>query len=223
MSTSAVLLAAGSGRRFKKKNPKQWALLNGEPLFLKSLRVFTRVPSVKEIVLVVNPRQEKKYKSLLKRKKYLRNVHVVAGGGFRGQSVKNGFRALRNPTSVVLIHDTARPLVTREIVRRVETAARRFGAALAAWPVGDTLKKSRKNDFVKKTVSRQSLWAAQTPQGFRWDWAVRVLGSPSTTATDDVELVERRGGKVKIVLGSSQNIKVTYPSDLKICQSLLKN
>jgi 2-C-methyl-D-erythritol 4-phosphate cytidylyltransferase len=123
---------------------------------------------------------------------------------------------------VVLIHDAARPLVSPDVVARVVSAARRSGAALAAWPVTDTLKSQKTGVLrVNKTVPRDGLWLAQTPQGFRRDWAPLLLRRMDG-ATDDVQAAERAGRPVEIVPGSPRNIKVTRPEDMKICEALLE-
>jgi 2-C-methyl-D-erythritol 4-phosphate cytidylyltransferase len=112
-------------------------------------------------------------------------------------------------------------LITRDIVERVAQAALKHGAALAAWPLPDTLKWAAANERVKKTVPIKNLWLAQTPQGFKRAVALKCLLKPSRSATDDVELAQRRGVRVQLVKGAPTNIKVTYPHDLDLCRALL--
>jgi 2-C-methyl-D-erythritol 4-phosphate cytidylyltransferase len=107
-----------------------------------------------------------------------------------------------------------------DIVRRVISTTQKRGVALAAWPLSDTLKLTGKAGRVKKTVSRDQFWCAQTPQGFRRAIAEKCLLHPSPTATDDAELAERRGFPVSVVVGSPTNIKVTFPRDLEIAKVL---
>lgn len=221
MRSGVVLLAAGAGKRVGGR-PKQFQLLNGAPLFMTSLRVFASMPTIKEIVVVVGSGHVGRVTSLLKRLRTRTNIAVVEGGAFRGASVRNGVRALSKNLDVVLVHDSARPLVDKNIVQRVVKAAQQTGVALAAWPLPDTLKMSNGQQLVKKTIPRQKLWLAQTPQGFRRDIADKCLLSASRTATDDVALAERKRFKVKIVEGSAINFKVTYPEDLKLCRLLAK-
>ncbi len=222
MRSGAVLLAAGSSRRLKGSRPKQLMSFDGEPLFMKSLRVFNEVPSIREIVVVVS----KECRSLIDRRirsfSTKKKIRSVLGGAFRGESVRNGVRALSDQLDVVLVHDCARPLVTRDIVERVERAAGLRGVALAAWPVPDTLKLSTIDARVRKTISRQHMWLAQTPQGFKRAIAVQCLLKPSKTATDDVELAERKGYGVSLVRGSATNVKVTVPGDLLMCRTLVR-
>lgn len=221
MSTGVVLLAAGSGRRFGGPTPKQFLPFQGEPLFLKSLRTFASVPSVSEIVLVVSPEAMKKAVGLVRHVKVRPRLMVAQGGKFRGESVRNGLYAFAEIPSVVLIHDSARPLVDAAIIRRVEQAAQSKGAALAAWPLPDTLKRWKKG-VVAQTIPRKDLWVAQTPQGFKRKVAETCLLKPLSNATDDVELAERKGFPVKIVLGSAHNFKITHASDLKLARSLIE-
>jgi 2-C-methyl-D-erythritol 4-phosphate cytidylyltransferase len=132
-------------------------------------------------------------------------------------------RALSLDLDVILVHDTARPLVSRSIIERVARAASKKGAALAAWPLPDTLKSADKAGRVLKTIPRKNLWLAQTPQGFRRDVAMDCLLKPSSTATDDVELAERKGYRVVLVQGAPTNMKVTYPHDFSICEAILRS
>lgn len=215
-----ILLAAGSGRRFGGSLPKQFQRVNGVPLLLRSLRVFQTLPFVNDIAVVVSPEHQVRVTSLLKREKGRRPMTVVKGGAYRGASVRNGFFALATTDRVVLVHDSARPLVTADIVRRVFKSALSKGAALAAWPLGDTLKLAARNGRVQKTIPRHQLYLAQTPQGFRRDVAEKCLARPSRTATDDVQLAERRGYPVFVVEGGPSNFKVTYPFDLELCRRL---
>jgi 2-C-methyl-D-erythritol 4-phosphate cytidylyltransferase len=220
MSTGVVLLAAGSGHRFGGRTPKQFLPLKGEPLFVKSLRVFGSVPSVKEIVLVAPPGRARQLTRRVPRLPGRIALSVVDGGSFRGASVRNGVKALSPRVRIILVHDAARPMVTADIVRRVEAAARRTGSALAAWPLADTIKVGN-GRRVRKTIPRAGLWLAQTPQGFRRDVAYKCLMNPRKNATDDVALAEARRLPVELVEGSPTNIKITTPDDLRLCRALL--
>jgi 2-C-methyl-D-erythritol 4-phosphate cytidylyltransferase len=220
MRSAVVLLAAGSGRRAGGKTPKQFVLVNGVPLFMRSARLFASLPSVKEMVFVSQPQHHGRISALVRRLRFAGTWRLVAGGEYRGASVRNGVRAVSCDPDVVLVHDTARPLVSADIVRRVERAALSNGAALAAWPLPDTLKRASADGRVRATIPRRNLWLAQTPQGFRWDVAQACLLHPSPSATDDAELAERKGQRVHVVEGAATNFKVTYPMDLKLCRLL---
>jgi 2-C-methyl-D-erythritol 4-phosphate cytidylyltransferase len=218
MRSAVVLLAAGSGRRAGVKTPKQFLLLGGEPLFVKAARTFAANKSTREIVCVSQPENHARIAARLRDIRFAGEWKIVAGGPYRGVSVRNGVRAVDSDPDVVLVHDCARPLVTGEIIRRVEQSAFRHGAALAAWPLPDTLKHTTRQGRVRKTIPRKNLWMAQTPQGFRWNVAQSCLLKPSPTATDDAELAERKGFPVYVVEGAAANFKVTYPADLQLCR-----
>ncbi len=229
MKVGAVLLAAGSSRRFGGARPKQFLKLNGRPLLIHSLQTFLKTPSVKEVVVVIanEVKQSQEVVRLLARlrraSRYAprNDVKVTFGGDYRGASVRNGVLALSKNVDVILVHDTARPLVTRPIIEAVARMAHKKGAALAAWPLPDTLKWAGTDARVKKTIPRKDLWLAQTPQGFRRDVALACLLKPSPTATDDAELAERKGRTVYVVKGAPTNMKVTTPHDFSICEAIL--
>jgi 2-C-methyl-D-erythritol 4-phosphate cytidylyltransferase len=228
MSVTVVLVAAGHGRRFGSNRPKQFKPLLGRPLLYWPLKTFENTPSVKSVVLVLSPDYVDWAPGFLRRSK-LRKVAVVAvGGRERADSVRAGVSAVPAGTSVVLVHDAARALVSRDVVERVIRAARRSGAALAAWPVPDTVKQAeggrrKARAFVGRTIPRKGLWLAQTPQGFRAGVAKQLFGGNGRPPlTDDVQLAERAGRRVELVLGSARNFKVTLPEDFKICEALLK-
>jgi len=222
MASGVVLLAAGSSRRFPTSVPKQLLSLQGKPLFLHSLKLFSSIPSVKEIVVVVSPNVSRRVEKHIKKFGSSKSITLVKGGRFRGESVKHGVNALSKKVQMIFIHDTARPLLSSQVIRRVERATLKWGVALAAWPLPDTLKLSSKGNRVMRTIPRHRLWLAQTPQGFRRPIAEACLLRPSPSATDDVELAERKGYAVKLVEGDPKNIKVTYPHDLRLCKVLAR-
>lgn len=220
MSVGVILLAAGSGHRFGSRKAKQFLLFKNSPLFLHSLRIFDSCSVVSQINLVVPADEKKRIEKLMRTEKLKKPCRVVEGGQYRGQSVRHGLLAFPKAPGVVLIHDAARPNVSSSLIKAVVLAAQRHGVAMAAWPVSDTLKLSDDHLRVRKTVPRKNLWAAQTPQGFRWKIATDCLMTPSPLATDDAELAQRHGYGVKLVKGSPTNMKVTFPIDLKIATAL---
>lgn len=219
--TGVIVAAAGEGRRLGYELPKALVPVAGVPLFLHSVRTFASCAFVREIVLVLPgewiERIRKAHgKELLRR----RVTTMVAGGARRQDSVFEGLQATTAP--IVLVHDAARPLVTREAARDVATAAARAGAAVLAAPAVDTVKIADARGRVLETPDRARVWLAQTPQGFRRKVllnAYRVNGGAD--ATDDVQLVERAGGKVLIVPSHSANFKVTVPEDLRRAEKVL--
>lgn len=147
-------------------------------------------------------------------------VHVVEGGVYRQDSVWKGIEKLReHRIDIVLIHDAVRPFIRPELIHSVALAACEYGAAICAVRAKDTLKVSNANAFVETTMNRDQAWLAQTPQAFQFDLFCKAYADAAShnfIGTDDAMLVERIGGKVKIVEGSYENIKITTPEDLAL-------
>lgn len=220
-ATAVVIAAAGEGRRLGSRLPKALVPLAGLPLFLHSLRTFARLGFVREIALVLPARWvdrvRRDHGRALAR---LKVTVLIAGGARRQDSVRAGLEATRSP--LVLVHDAARPLVTARAIRDVARAAARHGAALLAAPAVDTVKIVDGRGRVVLTPDRSRVWLAQTPQGFRravLETAYRRNGRRE--ATDDVQLVERAGGRVVVVPGNASNFKVTNPQDLARAEIVL--
>jgi len=225
MRASVIIPAAGLGKRMKgfgKRKP--FILLCGRPVLSYALDIFKRVSVVKEIILVVNK------KDLKLAKKYFEKgiVKVIKGGKERKDSVYNAIKALNKNSEIILIHDGVRPFVTKEIILNSIKAAKRFGAVVVAVPVIPTIKRVDEKMFVVSTLNRKFLWDIQTPQAFRRKIIVDAYSCRGqaclarTSVTDDAMLVENAGHKVKIVMGSYDNIKITTPKDLKIAEAILK-
>ncbi len=224
MNVSVILVAAGHGRRFgpRHQRPKQFKTLLGKPLLCWPLRLFEKTPSVNSVVLVVSADYMDFAKTLVRRERFKKVVAVTQGGKERADSVRRGFARVPAGTDVVLVHDSARALVSKEIVERVISAVDRRGAALAAIPVPDTVKKASRDGLIRKTIPRDGLWLAQTPQGFRFELAKKIFTADAKVFTDDVQWAERAGHPVEIVMGSPMNFKVTVPEDFKLCEAVLK-
>jgi 2-C-methyl-D-erythritol 4-phosphate cytidylyltransferase len=213
----AVIVAAGAGRRFGAA--KQFALLKGRPLYEWSVEAFERHEDVEGIVLVLPAEGAGRPQPALGGK--LRAV--VAGGKERQDSVLNGFRRVpAGEDRVVLVHDGARPLVSRELISRVIQAAGEKGAAVPGLPIEDTVKEAA-GDEVIRTLQRTALVRVQTPQGFFYSWLGQALEGAAAGgfyATDEAMLVERTGRRVVLVAGEVRNIKITTPLDLKIAEAI---
>ncbi len=225
MKASVIIAAGGSGVRMGRKTPKAFLPLAGEPLFLHSVRIFASVRLVHEIILVTPElwisRLEKRFGAVLSR---FRVAKIVPGGARRQDSVRNGLRVVSPESTIALVHDAARPLVSPALIRRVAKAAQKQGAAVPGVPVLDTLKIVDSRKIVVQTPPRKQTWAAQTPQGIQIPLfldAYRRAGRKE--ATDDVQIVERAGGKVVVVEGDPGNFKVTGPEDLARAAQILQN
>jgi 2-C-methyl-D-erythritol 4-phosphate cytidylyltransferase/2-C-methyl-D-erythritol 2,4-cyclodiphosphate synthase len=215
--TSAIIPAAGKGRRFGRGFNKVFAEVAGKPIIAHTLSVFQVSSLIDEIVLVCGKEDLASCREIVERFGLDKVSAVIEGGDCRQQSVRNGLLRTRPDSEIIVIHDGARPLVTEEIIRESVSAACLYGAAVAASPVTDTVKSADAESFVTATLRREELYAVQTPQTFRrsliLDAHEKALAA-GADATDDATLVELIGGKVKITPGSPENIKVTQPQDL---------
>ena len=215
---SVVVAAGGVGKRMGGGLPKQFLPLGGITVLERAIRAFHSLPEVREIVLVVPAPYLARARRIMRLSRLEKKTRVVAGGKERQESVYRGLEACRIRSGVVLVHDAARPLVERSLIREVIRAARKTGAALAAIEVKDTVKAEMPSraGFTQKTMPREALWAAQTPQGFSFDllWKAHTRARRSGyLGTDEASLIERMGHPVKIVRGSERNIKITTRAD----------
>ncbi|UQZ87955.1 hypothetical protein C4J81_01470 [Deltaproteobacteria bacterium Smac51] len=217
-SISAIVVAGGSGTRFGSEKPKQLAILKGRPILSRTIAVFENLEIVDEIILVLPT----DWMDVIVAEAVLpfgfTKVRCTAGGASRTESTRRGFTA--SAGDVVLIHDGVRPLVDPEVVRRVAEAAIATGAALAAAEVRDTLKLAS-NGLVCRTVDRQNMWQAQTPQGFRREVLAAALADEGAEATDDVGLAESLGLPIALVASTHRNLKITTPEDLAMAEAIL--
>jgi 2-C-methyl-D-erythritol 4-phosphate cytidylyltransferase len=205
--------------------PKQFLALGGQPLILHSLRVFQASSVIEEVILAV-PLNEMDYclKEIVAKHRFTKVTKVVPGGHERQDSVRHALEAVHDDVDVVLVHDAVRPFLTEHMVEEVVKAARAKGAAIIALPMKDTVKQVGADHVIERTVDRQSLWLAQTPQAFRRDWllaAHRKAHAEGIRATDDAYLIEWAGHPVSVVEGSGENIKVTRPEDMVIGEAIL--
>ena len=226
MKTVAIIPAGGSGRRLNAGIAKQYLKLNELPVLVHSLKVFDEAAVINEIILVVPGPDIKFVREELIIKNDLQKVtRIVAGGGERQDSVRNGLAAIDGKCDIVLVHDGVRPFVTPEMISRVVEAAGEFQAAVIGVPAKDTIKEAGDNDLVLKTVPRRNLWMTQTPQAFQFavlEKAYEAAYRENYYGTDDASLVERIGVRVKMIAGSYENIKITTPEDLVIAEALLE-
>lgn len=205
--------------------PKQFLALGGQPLILHSLRVLQASSTIEEVILAV-PQNEMDYclEEIVTKHHFTKVTKVVPGGHERQDSVRHALEAVHDDIDVVLIHDAVRPFLTEHMVEEVVRAARAKGAAIIALPMKDTVKQVGADHVIERTVDRQSLWLAQTPQAFRRDWllaAHRKAHAEGIRATDDAYLIEWAGHPVSVVEGSGENIKVTRPEDMVIGEAIL--
>jgi 2-C-methyl-D-erythritol 4-phosphate cytidylyltransferase len=200
---------------------KVFAPLGGKPALARVIDTFQKCRLISQIVVVVSEKNLKRCRKLIADGGWSKPVEVCAGGRRRQDSVAVGLKRLDNCQWVV-IHDGARPLITKDLIERGLKEAQETGAAVAAIPVTDTIKVADDDRIVLKTLVRQNLWAVQTPQVFRVDIIAEAYRRVEAEATDDASLVEGLGYKVKLYMGAYDNIKITNPDDLLIAEASLK-
>jgi 2-C-methyl-D-erythritol 4-phosphate cytidylyltransferase len=222
VNVAVIIPAGGSGKRLGGVLPKQFLRLGDTTILVASVRVFERLPEVREVVVVAPAAYVTRTARLLKRAQCRKVSCVIAGGRERQDSVRVGLEHLSAVPDVILVHDAVRPLVTALMIRGVITAAKNYGAAVVGVPVKDTIKLEGKKGFYTKTLPRHLLWAVQTPQGFLFPLFrhahVRAAAA-GVIGTDDAALVERLGIPVRIVQGDQRNMKITTKEDLALARA----
>lgn len=221
-----IVVAAGRGERAGGGVPKQYRELAGVPMLLRALRPFTAHADVLHTVVVL-PAADAAAPPAWLAPLAGASLAFVAGGAERADSVAAGLAALDPAAAVVLVHDAARPFVSAATIDAVIAAARAGRGAVAAVPLGDTLKEATADGVtIARTVPRDRLWRAQTPQGFPRALLVRAHAAPrapGAIATDDAALVEALGERVELVPDSARNFKVTTAEDAALAELLLRS
>ena len=224
---TAIVLAAGQGKRMGTKVQKQYLEISGKPVLFYSLDAFQRSNIIDEIILVVGENQEDYCKKEIVEKYGITKVSkIVKGGSERYYSVWNGLQAM-SEDGYVFIHDGARPFVTEEILSRAYDAVQTEKACVVGMPVKDTIKIADDNKFAKETPNRNYVWMVQTPQVFEKTLVKEayslLMEQEIIQVTDDAMVVEKMLNRnVKLVEGSYENIKITTPEDLKIAEIFVK-
>jgi len=213
MKVSAIIPAAGSGERFGEE--KQFKLLSGRPLFFHTLKLFLQSDYIDEIIVAVpSANVDSTHRDVLSMSAG-KPVKVVAGGTRRQDSVKNGIDVSDSDSTLVCIHDAARPFVTEDLIQRSISACEFADGAVVGIPSKDTVKFSE-NGLVKETLDREKIWLAQTPQCFHKNKLLQALYYAETenlTGTDESALMEAMGFSIKLVEGNSNNFKITTKDD----------
>jgi len=221
-STWAVVVAAGRGDRLRLDRPKAFAKLGGRPLLAESLERLEGSDWVDSIVVVAPEEWEEPSILLAEEIGAGKVTACVAGGATRAESVRAGVAEIDSEALVVLVHDAARPLLVAEVVERVlAPLGEGWDGAVPALPVTDTLKRAADDGTVLETVDRTGLHAIQTPQAFLAAVLREALTGDLADASDCAALVERRGGRVRLVEGDRRLLKVTTQADLDFVENLL--
>ncbi len=223
--TAAILLAAGRGERMGGAGDKAFLGLGSRPMVAYSLLAFQTCPDIDDIVLVVRADKIDRSRELCRDLGIDKLASVVEGGESRQDSVRAGLAALPPGTKIVAVHDTARPLVTPELVSRTVQSAKERGSGVAAHRVVDTVKVVESGMVVSSTPDRSKLWAVETPQTFRADLLRRAydgVAAKGISVTDDAGAVERLGEPVHLIESKFPNFKVTHPDDLALAAAVLR-
>ncbi len=227
MKCTAIVLAAGQGKRMNSKVQKQFLLLKGKPLLYYSLACFQKSREIDDIIIVTGKESiEFCKKEIVELYGFTKVRTVTAGGKERYDSVYAGLCACED-TDYVFIHDGARPFVTEDMIQRVKTAAVEYQACTVGMPSKDTIKIADKNNMVSETPERSRVWMIQTPQAFGYDLLKkahdRARQGDMSGVTDDAMVVETyTDRKIKLVEGSYENIKITTPEDIFIAEKFLE-
>jgi 2-C-methyl-D-erythritol 4-phosphate cytidylyltransferase len=218
----AIIPAAGSGSRMQTKLPKQYLSMQGKPILSHTLERLIHTGLFHHIMLVISPHDTRAAMIVHP----YPHVTLVEGGERRMDSVRQGLCALEgiaDPQDWIFVHDAARPLIaTQEILALAEALKQDPVGGILGVPVRDTLKKCDKHGNIVTTWDRNDVWAAQTPQAFRFHVLQQALSDPSATFTDEASAVEQLGLPVKMIKGCFNNFKITYPEDLSLAESILK-
>lgn len=222
---TAIVLAAGVGKRMNSKIQKQYMLLGGKPVLFYALDAFEK-SRVDEIILVVG-KGEIEYcrKEIVEKYKFHKVTKIVEGGKERYHSVYEGLKAI-DTADYVLIHDGARPFLDQQTLVHAIEAVKQYQACVVGMPVKDTIKITTEDGFSKETPERKHVWMIQTPQCFSYSLIFeayqKMLQNEDATITDDAMVLEKvKGLPVKMVEGSYRNIKITTPEDLLVAEAYL--
>lgn len=228
MKCTAIILAAGQGKRMKTKVQKQFLMLQGKPLLYYSLACFQKSDEIQEIVVVTGKESIDYCRSEIIEKYGFTKVKSIAEGGKeRYDSVYAGLEACSADTDYVFIHDGARPFVTEDIIKRTKEVAVTYQACIAGMPSKDTVKIIDENNMVSATPERSRVWSVQTPQVFLYSLIKEAHDTARSVSmqgiTDDAMVVEQyKNTPVHIVEGAYENIKITTPEDILVAEKFWK-
>jgi 2-C-methyl-D-erythritol 4-phosphate cytidylyltransferase len=213
--TGVIIVGAGSSTRLG--YDKVFLPLGGKPLLAWSVDISQRCQLVDQVVLVLNEDRLDQGHRLAIERRWSKVIEICAGGSRRQDSVRQGLNELED-CDWVMIHDCARPFLTVDLIRDGLEAAQATGAAVAAVPIKDTVKLGGRDMMVSKTLNREELWVVQTPQFFRFDIIAEAHEQVKDEVTDDAGMVEKLGYKVKLYMGTYDNIKITTPEDMTLAK-----
>jgi len=223
MKVSVVIPAAGQGKRMKIGKNKQFLLLDNKPILAHTIAQF-EIDEIDSIILVVKEGEEDYCKRLIEEYNFKKINKLVLGGESRQESVYNGLQEVEEDIDFVLVHDGARPLLTKSSIRNIITEVKEYKAVALGVKVKDTIKVVNQDGQIISTLNRDDLVAIQTPQAFEKDLilkAYRKAKANGIIGTDSASLLERLGSEVKVMSGSYENLKITTPEDLDFAAKIL--
>lgn len=227
----AIVPSAGLGRRFGSDANKPFQILGGKPLVVWALETLESVDAIEEIIPVLRKEDVEKGIEVFRSYNISKAKRVAKGGKERQDSVYNGLKLIGDKNCIVLIHDGVRPLIEKDLIEKVikellkggKGGLKSFDGVVLGVPVKDTIKEAG-SGIIRRTIKRDSLWAIQTPQVFPYkkiSAAYKKSIKEGFYSTDDAALMERYGGKIKVIMGSYSNIKITTPDDLIFAEYLI--
>lgn len=224
---SAVIPAAGQGLRFGESTPKQFKVLAGRPLLFHTLGPFLALPGITEIIIAVPNDWIANLPGQIEQIDPRGKIRLVEGGKRRQDSVFNAVKATDTDTDIIIIHDAGRPFVTEQMIIDCLRACENQPGAIAAVPAHDTVKEvSSGQNLITRTIPREIIWLAQTPQAFKKNVLIEALQAAerdNIAGTDEAALVERLGYRIAVVNGSPGNLKITTPEDWQYARAIMED
>lgn len=222
---TAVIVAAGKGKRMGTEISKQFLPLGGKEILAHTVQKFEKATNIRDIILVTGVDSLQDVQEMAQEYGWEKIVSIVAGGKERQDSVWNGLQQVAVDTEIILIHDGVRPFVTEDILNGSIETALEMGGCVAGVPAKDTIKVCDGENIAIATPDRSALWQIQTPQTFRKERIVKAYEQAKEdgfVGTDDASFAEHCGYPVKVIMGSYRNIKITTKEDLIIGEAFLK-
>lgn len=218
--TYAIIVAGGTGTRMQSVVPKQFLLLNGEPVLMHTIRAFASTESNPEIIVVMHPEYHEYWQKLCSEHHFNIAHQLISGGETRFHSVKNGL-ALTDDNSLIAVQDAVRPLTPPAIIDKAYQQAAEQGNAIVAVKSRDSIRRLRNGR--SENLLRDEIWLVQTPQTFQSGLLKKAYEQPFHNGfTDDASVVEQSGFNILLVEGDHRNMKITFPEDIAIAELLVK-
>jgi 2-C-methyl-D-erythritol 4-phosphate cytidylyltransferase len=222
---AVILPAAGKSSRFHDKRKKPFTELDGRAIWVRAAELFINREDVCQTIVVIAPEDREEFTQRFAPNLAFMGVDVVDGGSERAESVAKALEKVKDAAEFVAVHDAVRPCLTKDDIDKIFTAAEKSGAAVFGTRIHDTLKRAAEDGSVAETVSRERLWAVQTPQIFRRDILLKAYANRARAGkniTDDAQLVEATGTKVTLVEGPVYNLKITTKQDILLAKAILE-